>query len=569
MYSGTGRNLIMLQTAAAPALLALYVFASAITIQYFLQILQSTQWQAREYYSILNQNNLRWLPVIFGLVPAAAIALGYGTPAYALAAGYCALMTLFYWPWPGRAGRPDRTGKMKRLMIFWALCLTLVSLALFAWAGRRYGRLAVGLAVIFLAQPVCAVLLDLIDRPAAQWLGHHMLSGAEDILSLHRDLRIIAVTGSDDALMLRRALREILSSQYSCESAPQTIHTRMDAAAVIRERRDPSPEYLICHIDADSEEEAKAILESLHPEIRIHASADYYSLLENLNPEEGQALRFINGDDMVLRQFIGTELAMTYGMGKGNDVRAVISAVDHSGTSFVIEGLGSEHIPEPDPEVKTGPEAAEIPAGDSGGQPQQPGQDDPPAVLGVHRFVRDAARNTRRPQFHTALLGRDNITALLGATCVSYALGVPHERIRSRIARLRPTPHRLELVERPGVRNAIVIDDAANEDALMGEDALDVLQQFTGLRILITDGFLRQGVIQEESNRSFGAKAAGICDRIILVGGEIAFGLRGGILENGYLPDNLFEVPDRGQALSLADSWESGQQKIILLEAAR
>ena len=557
----------MLQTAAAPALLALYVAASVVTMQYFLQMLQSTQWQAREYYSILNRDNLRWLPMIFGLVPAASIAMGYGAPAYALAGGYCALMMLLYWPWPGRAVRPDWTGKLKRLMGLWALWLVLACAVLSAWTGQSYGRLALGLSVIFLAQPPGAVLLNLMDRPMAQWLGHHMLRGAENILSLHTDLRIIAVTGSDDALVLRRALKEILSSQYSCESAAQTIHTRMDAAAVIRERKDPSPEYLICHIDADSEEEAKAILESLHPEIRIHASADYYSLLENLNPEEGQTLRFINGDDMVLRQFIGSDLAMTYGMRKGNDARAVIAAVDQSGTTFVIDGLGSERVPEQDPGAKTGPDAGAGPSGDSAGRPEHPKQE--ASVLGVHRSVRDTVRDVRRPEFHTALLGKDNITSLLGATCVSYALGIPHEQIRSRIARIRPTPHRLELVERPGVKNAIVIDDAANEDALSGEDALDVLQQFAGLRILITDGFLRQGVIQEESNRSFGAKAAGICDRIILVGGEVAFGLRSGILENGYLPGNLFETPDRGQALSLADSWESGQQKIILLEAAQ
>ena len=50
-----------------------------VTMQYFLQLLQQTGWQARDYYHILTRENLRWLPMIFILVPAAAIAMGYGT----------------------------------------------------------------------------------------------------------------------------------------------------------------------------------------------------------------------------------------------------------------------------------------------------------------------------------------------------------------------------------------------------------------------------------------------------------------------------------------------------------
>lgn len=550
----------MTQSAAAPALLALYVFTSVVTMQYFLQMMQEVQWQTREYYSILTRDNLRWLPMIFGLVPAAAIAMGYGTSAYVLAAVYCTLMSLLYWPWPWRVSRPDWTGKMKRLMGFWAIWLILVCAILSAAASRSYAFSSIGLSVIFLVQPVLPMLLELFDRPAAQWIGRHLIRGSEGILSLHRNLRIIAVTGTDDAPVLRIALREILSSQYSCEMASQSVHTRLDAAQIIRNRRDISLEYLICHIDADNEEEAKAIQESLHPEIQIHASADYYSLLESPNAEGNQGLHFINGDDIVLRQFIGTEAAMTYGLDPGSDVRARVTALDGTGTTFAIDGLGREDSSE---EEETGREEGRaVSRQDKNGSDQ-------PAVLGVHRAVRDAVRDVRRPEFHTMLIGRDNITSLLGAVCVSYALGIPHDRIRSAMARIRPMPHRMELMERSGIRNAIVIDDAANEDALSGEEALNVLHQFSGLRILVTDGFLRQGIIQEESNRSFGTKAAAICDRIVLVGGEVAFGLKGGILESGYRPENLFEVPDRARALSLADSWESDQQKIILLEASR
>ena len=553
----------MLQSAAAPALLALYVFASMVTMQYFLQLLQQTGWQARDYYHILTGENLRWLPMIFILVPAAAIAMGYGTSAYSFAAGYCILVTLLYWPWPGRAERPQWSSKFRRLMAFWALCLVLFTGVLAAFSGRRSAALTVGLAVLFLLQPLSAAALDILDRPAAQWLGRHFIRGSEDILSLHHDMRIIAVTGTNEAPVLRTALLEILSSQYSCEMASQTIHTRMDAAQVIRNRRTPKLEYLICHIDADNEDEAGAILKTLRPDIQIHSSADYYSLLDDLGAEES-GLRFINGDDPVLRQFIGAETAMTYGLNRGNDVMAAVKTVNADGTTFAVEGLGMEPMPGREEDRKDEKSAA----GDMEAVSAQRARGDTETTgPGTHQAVRDAVRDLCRPEFHTLLLGRENLTSLLGAACVSYALGIPHEEIRSRMERLRPIPHRLELTMRPGMRNAIVIDDAACEDALLGEEALEVLQRFDGMRILITDGFLRQGVIQEEVNRTFGARAAEICDRIILVGGEIAYGLKKGILESGYLPENLFEAADRGQALSLADSWESEEQKVVLLEA--
>ena len=514
-----------LQMLAIPGLIVLFALAASVTMQYFLQLLQRTDWKVREYYHILSSENLRWLPLIFALVPAAAMLMGYGSSSYGFGALYLVLMGVCYWPWPRRE-QPEWTGKARRLMILWMIIWSLGGILIAVLTGLRSVWFIGIMTLLYVFQPALVPLLNLTDRPVAAWLGRHFVRGSRDILSLHHDLKIIAVTGKNEAAVLRGAMQRMLSSMYRCEEASQTVCTRMDAAHIIRDRKSPNLEYLICRIDADSEEEMRTILETLHPEIMIYASADYYSLLDDLLPRGGGFL-FMNGDDPILRQYIGTERVLTYGLGAENDCAGRILRVDGSGTDYVIAGLGRE--------------------------------------VTADAFAESADR-PKDAVFHTALLGEENITFLVGAACVSYSLGVPPDQLQRVAASLRPVPGRLEILQyyKPDV---VVIDDSANEDSLAGEEALETLQRFAGMRILITDGFQQQGAIHETANRNFGAKAAQTCDRIILVGENVAYGLKNGILEAGFRPESIYETSARCDALSLAEAWETEQDKIILLEA--
>lgn len=499
----------MFRSAVYFILFILYAFAAGVTAQYFLGLLQRCDWQVQDYFHVLSRENLRWLPLIFSMVPTAAWLMDYGSAAFGLCAGYTLAAALFYWPWPGR-DRIEWSGRAKRLYLLWMCLWALLLFPFLLIPAARADALIVFLCILFLVLPFAPLLLLLFDRPLARLVGRHFIRGSEGILSLHDELKIIAVTGSGEAPVLMDALNRILQTQYRCERASRTVRTAIDAAQIIRDMEDPTLEYLICRIDAGSMEEMKAILESLHPEITIQASADYFVLVETEDAGESRGIRFINGDDAVLRQFIGTERALTYGLRDGNDAVGGISLQDTEGTVFRVHGSELMQL-----------------------------------------------------EFRTRLLGKSNITELLGAVCVAYSLGIPEDKMQRQIRTLPPVPHRLELTALPGV---LRIDDSANEEELGGEEALETLRRFNGIKILITDGFLRLGVIQEEANRRFGAAAADACDHIFLVGDEVAYGLRVGILEAGFRPEHLHETASMEEAEQLIDAMEPDSQKVVLIE---
>ena len=104
---------------------------------------------------------------------------------------------------------------------------------------------------------------------------------------------------------------------------------------------------------------------------------------------------------------------------------------------------------------------------------------------------------------------------LVGAMAMAAFLGVPYDDMWVQLRKLTPPPHRLQLIKKG---NAVIIDDAYNSNPKGCEAALKTLSLFDGYKILVTPGMIELGQKQYELNREFGAKAAGVCDFVILVG---------------------------------------------------
>ena len=60
-------------------LMAMYALTLCITMRYYLGLLQEAGWSRKTYLQILLRENLRWLPLLFMLIPAAALFMGYRT----------------------------------------------------------------------------------------------------------------------------------------------------------------------------------------------------------------------------------------------------------------------------------------------------------------------------------------------------------------------------------------------------------------------------------------------------------------------------------------------------------
>ena len=129
--------------------------------------------------------------------------------------------------------------------------------------------------------------------------------------------------------------------------------------------------------------------------------------------------------------------------------------------------------------------------------------------------------------------------------------------------RLKSVPHRLELIDKGGV---LIIDDAYNSNPSGTKAALEVLSMLSGEKILLTPGMIELGSKQEELNRQFGADAAKVCDRVILVGEKQTKPIYDGLLSAGFSEEKIFVAKDLNEALDFAYAVKSGKKKIILLE---
>ena len=134
-------------------------------------------------------------------------------------------------------------------------------------------------------------------------------------------------------------------------------------------------------------------------------------------------------------------------------------------------------------------------------------------------------------QFQTKLLGRHNIYNTVASIALGNELGIPVEKMKVAVRKMKPVTHRLEL-RRNG--NFTIIDDAFNSNPVGSKMALEVLGQMNGKRIVLTPGMVDLGTAQYELNKAFGTYMKDTCDHVILVGKKQTEPIQEGLKEVGF-----------------------------------
>ena len=112
-------------------------------------------------------------------------------------------------------------------------------------------------------------------------------------------------------------------------------------------------------------------------------------------------------------------------------------------------------------------------------------------------------------------LGRLAVHNALAAAAVGLASGFPPDRIAAALAMGWSAPHRAALIRRGGVT---IVDDSYNASPGSVIAALDLLAGMPGRRIAVLGEMLELGDGHEEGHERVGAAAAGVVDRLIVVG---------------------------------------------------
>lgn len=130
----------------------------------------------------------------------------------------------------------------------------------------------------------------------------------------------------------------------------------------------------------------------------------------------------------------------------------------------------------------------------------------------------------------SALLGRHNVLNLLLAIGMARKLGLSKEEVLRGLEKVKPSPHRLELVENE--RGITIIDDSYNANIDGVRAAYEVLGAFQGRKVVFAQGIVELGQKQKSVNQILGKELADVADLVFLMG-ENARAIGKGLAEGG------------------------------------
>lgn len=471
------------------------------------------------------------------VTPALLVALGLGLllPAgYARAAAFVAalalaLLALFEGD-PRKAGKlPLKlTARAKRIwMLAQALSavLLIAALALCARFDATFTACALYLIVHLQAVPLFLVLANRLLAPHERRLQQGFIDEARAILR-RADPVVIGITGSYGKTSTKAILGTFLQSVGPTFWPPKSINTPMGIVREIRERLTPGFRFAVIEMGAYGIGSIKRLCDLTPPKAALITNigimhlerfgsrdAVYQAKSELARALPADGILICNADDPGSRRVADEFPAATtrlYGIEATTaDFRMTDVEVSPSGSRFRIHWNGQ---------------------------------------------VYEGA---------TGLLGRPQLSNLLGAFATACVLGANPAALLALAAKLTPQPHRMAL-RRDG--DVLTIDDSYNSNPVGFAAALEVLGAMPGTRkLLVTPGMIELGELQATENRRIAALAATVCDRIVVVGDTNYHALLDGLKDGGAGDDNIIPVPHRDQAIAYLAA-NAGAGDVVLWE---
>lgn len=380
------------------------------------------------------------------------------------------------------------------------------------------------------------------NRALAPWqaaINRRYVSSARARLAEVAPL-VVGVTGSYGKTTTKFCIGAVLAADRGTLVTPESFNSRLGVVRTINELLEPRHAAFVVEMGMFRRGDIAELCELTHPKIGVITAigpmhlerlgsieaieAAKAELMEAL-PADGRLI--VNGDDPRCLAIAARAHVPVTLFGIENelaDVRAGEIALVAGRTEFDLR-FGA-----------TGPAPA----------PLSPG-----AVVPGSVEVSALAPATGSVHVSAQLLGRHNVSNLLAAAAVGEVLGVERAAIARALGRVRAPDHRLSSIHNRGA-GVVVIDDAYNSNPEGAAAALEVLAQHEAQRrLLVTPGMVELGELEQELNRGFGERAAGVCDVVVLVGERRTEPIRAGLLAGGMDAEHVHVVADLGAATEL------------------
>src|SRR5918999_4331653 len=336
-------------------------------------------------------------------------------------------------------------------------------------------------AVVFYVTPELVVVADWLLSPVQAAVNLRYEKSARRKLAAIGP-EVIGVTGSFGKTSTKFAVAGLLGPPGAVIATPASYNTPMGVVRAINENHTSEHRWFVVEMGAYGRGDIAQLCDLVHPRVGVltaigPAHLERFGSLEAIRDTKYELIASLPADGLAVMNSDDPE------------VRALAAATEHVAVAL----YGTDARWSPDVSAR---DVRVTPSGTS--------------FTVVDRRIGHEAEVTTR------LLGAHAIGHVLAGIAVAIHFGRPLKDLAEAVSGLAPVEHRLQLLE--GTAGVTVIDDAFNSNPEGAEVALQVLSAMPARkRVIVTPGIIELGDLQYEANRSFGRRAAGVADALIVV----------------------------------------------------
>lgn len=401
-----------------------------------------------------------------------------------------------HWHWWNLQKRDQLEWTLKMQLLL-AVTLVLTAASLFGswfWWPKYFFWLILPL-IIFL--PVIIILSLLAIQPLDSFLKNQRIKAAKKVFQkLHEKLTVVGITGSYGKTSTKEILATILQEKFQVAKIDGNINTDLGIAEYILKNQPKleKSDIFIVEMGAFQKGDIEKLCQLVKPD---------YSILTGIS--DCHLERFGNQKKIIQTKF---ELP------ENTNRKAFLNEEDENIKKyyqrFQLDNAKLVNL--------TGVKNIQALEGFSG----------------IEFRVGVEALQTKLLAFH-------NIALILLAIEVAKELGMNWNEIRTGVEKLKPVPHRLELMVNP-MTNITIIDDSYNGNYNGIASGVEVLSRAPGRKIVLTPGLVELGTDSQSIHRQIGRLyAQAKIDQVLLIKNRVCSDIISGLEESGFKNYRVYE----------------------------
>lgn len=416
------------------------------------------------------------------------------------------------------------TARVKRLILSSYIFAFIIAAIVYIFT-KIYGIVLIVLAYINVFLPLIMLFINILNLPINNMINKYYINDARKIIGNMKNLIVIGVTGSYGKTSVKNFLYKCLSAKYNVLITPENYNTTLGVVKTIRNYLKPTHEIFICEMGATNLGDIKEICDLVHPKYGIITSIgpqhlESFGSIENIIKTKFELADSIPSDGIVFLNY-DNEYIKNHKI----DKNVITYGVENSLLNYQAYDLKSNSS-------------------------------------GITFKIKD--KNSNEYEFFSKVIGRHNIENITGALAVANKLDIPFDKLQARVRMIEPVEHRLQIIKKG---NDIIIDDAYNSNPSGSKSAVETLNTFEGVKIVVTPGMIELGDKEYELNYEFGKYCAKNADYIVLVGKKQTKPIYDGAINEKFDEQKIIVVDTLNEGLKKVYSSNVGNnRRVILLE---